>query len=265
MSDMNGQDDNRPHEQRVEEATIRRLVRLRTMPVDLTRLKAAIEAEIPRPAEQRAGGWSPLRLDWFRPMRAVAASLLVLGLIGALVIASASGPALASSERLLQMHREVLAGPEHATSVQSLEAANDALSQHWRNAPAVPEIDHEQVMSCCVHRIGRQKVACVVLALDGATVTMAVADASDIRMPEGQRLERNGRVYLVESAQGVQMAMTERDGRWACLMGPLPVERLVESLETLVGPAASSPPGGCGRRGRQIPWNLPPAAKRLDA
>jgi HAMP domain-containing protein len=218
------------HEQRLDEATVRRLVRLRTMPVDLGRLKARVEAEIPRPVE-RAGG--AIGLGWFRPMRAVAASLLVMGLIVAVVIASSSGPALASSERLLQVHQEMLAGPDHATSVQSLEAANAALAQQWSRAPGVPSIEHDAVMSCCVHRIGRQKVACVAMTLDGTPITMAVAPASDIKMPQGRRIDRNGRIYLVDSSQGVQMVMTERDGRWACLMGPLPVERLVEALETM--------------------------------
>jgi hypothetical protein len=227
MSAMHEQTNDKPHEQRLEEATVRRLVRLRTMPVELTRLKAAVEAEIPRPVEQ------PARLGWLRPLRAVAASLLVLGLLGALLVTLAGRPALASSERLLQVHQEMRAGPDHATAVQSLQAAQEALSRKWRDAPGVPSIDHEQVMSCCVHRIGRQKVACVALTLDGVAVTMAVADAADIKMPQGQRIERGGRTYLVDSSAGTQMAMTERDGRWTCLMGPLPVERLIEALETM--------------------------------
>ena len=158
----------------------------------------------------------------------------MLGLIAALIVASSSGPALASTERLLQVHQSVTSGQSHdAVPVQSIEAANSELASKWPNGPHLPRVEHDQVMSCCVHRVGRQKVACAAIKVDGVAVSMAVANAADIKMPEGEKIQRGGVRYHVQSAGGVNMAMTERHGRWACLMGELPVERLVEVLARL--------------------------------
>ncbi len=88
-------------------------------------------------------------------------------------------------------------------------------------------------MSCCVHEIGRQKMACVALKIDGVPVSMAMADAADITMPQGKKIERDGVTYFVQSAKGVNMVMTERNGCWACLMGQVPVEKLLETLKGL--------------------------------
>jgi hypothetical protein len=220
--------------ERIDAATARRLRALRTMPVDVSRLARGIESEVPRPTAAATRRAQPARrLPWLSPLRAVAASLLVLGAVAALIIASSSGPALASTDRLLAVHQAVVSGQDHAVPVQSIEGANDALSRHWPDAPALPSVRHDEVMSCCVHRVGRRKVACAAMKIDGVAVSMAVADASDIRMPEGQKIERDGGTYHVQSAKGINMAMTERNGRWACLMGPLPVDRLLEALDTL--------------------------------
>lgn len=230
--DVNG--DNSLQE-RIDAATARRLRSLRTTPVDLSRLARTVQSEIPRPVPAAPARHPAARRPlWLSPLRAVAASLLVLGALAALIIASSSGPALASTDRLLAVHQAVVSGQDHAVPVQSIEGANDALSRHWPDAPALPSVKHDEVMSCCVHRVGRQKVACAAMKIDGVAVSMAVADASDITMPEGhQKIERDGATYHVQSAEGINMAMTERNGRWACLMGPLPVERLVESLDAL--------------------------------
>ena len=229
--DVNG---NKSLQPRIDAATARRLSALRTVPVDMSRLTRAIESEVPKPTTASMRHASPARRPiWLSPLRAAAASLLVFGAIAALIIASSSGPALASTDRLLAVHEAVLSGKDHAVPVRSIEGANDALSRHWPDAPALPSVRHDEVMSCCVHRVGRQKVACAAMKIDGVAVSMAVADASDIKMPEGEKIQRDGATYHVQSTKGVNMAMTERNGRWACLMGSLPVERLVEVLETL--------------------------------
>src|SRR4051812_9228667 len=87
---------------RLDDATSQRLAKLRTVPVDSVGFLKAIEAQIPRSqARPRI---------WFSPIRTVAASLLVVGLIIALVVHSSSGPVVASAERLAEIHKEVLTG-----------------------------------------------------------------------------------------------------------------------------------------------------------
>lgn len=218
---------------RLDVAVARRLAALRAMPVDVSRLSRAVEAQIPRPARHVENVPWHARLGWMRPLRAVAASVLLLGLVGALIVASSSGPVLASTDRLLQVHQAVLSGHGHTVPVPSIEAANGELARQWPQAPRLPTMEHDQVMSCCVHRVGRQRVACAAMKIDGVAVSMAVADAADIKMPEGQKVRRDGVTYHVQSAGAVNMAMTERHGRWACLMGDLPVDRLIDMLDGL--------------------------------
>jgi hypothetical protein len=88
-------------------------------------------------------------------------------------------------------------------------------------------------MACCVHRVGRAKMSCVSLMADGVPVSLAVADAADVRVPDSQTVTVDGVTYHVQSAQGVNMAMTERNGRWVCLMGKLPTQRLIDVAKGL--------------------------------
>lgn len=215
---------------RLDEATSRRLAKLRTTPIDASQLLKAVEAQIPRPQNQSRG----LKLTWLKPMRAVAASLLVFGLIIALVVHSSSGPVLASAERLARIHEEVLhRDGSHVTPVDSVSAANIALAGKCPGLPAVPELPKDHVMSCCVHEMGRKKLACVAFQVDGVTVSMAVADAADVKLPPCEEVMIGGVAYHVQSHDGVNMVMTQRNRRWVCLMGKVPVNRLAELASTL--------------------------------
>ena len=68
---------------------------------------------------------------------------------------------------------------------------------------------------------------------DGVPVTMTVANASDMRTPKTPTATRNGVSYNVESVGALQMVMTQRNGRWICLIGELPALRLMELAEKL--------------------------------
>jgi hypothetical protein len=219
-----------PRRTRLDEATSRRLAKLHTVPMDTSQLLKAVEAQIPRPQAQARR----LRLTWLKPMRAVAASLLVFGLIIALVIHSSGGPVLASADRLARIHDEVLhrAGT-HVTAVDSVSAANAALASKCPGLPAVPELPKDHVMSCCVHDLGRKKLACVAILVDEVPVSIAVADVADVKMPTCQALMIGGVAYHVQSEGDINMVMTERGGRWVCVMGKLPVNRLAELASSL--------------------------------
>lgn len=214
----------------VEAAIVGRLSRLASRPVDLTRLQQRIEAEIPRQAQESRG-----RFQWRawvgRPLRAVAALLMVGVTIAALLLASSSGPALASPIALAQLHESVVA--HDGTALASMEVANAALAGQWPQAPALPDVPDEQVMSCCIQKLGRARAACVLLKVDGQRVTMAAADAADVRMPDRPRTQRGGTAFQVEATGSLNMVMTRRDGKWYCLIGPLPAERLMDFWSAL--------------------------------
>src|SRR4051794_16395823 len=123
----------------LDRAVADRLARLRTMPVELSALRNAVDAQI---GARTHRAQRPMVLRMFTPMRAVAASLLVGVLVIALIIASSAGPVLASAERLAQLHQDVISDEGHATdgrkAVTSIEAANKAMASESPGAPAVP-------------------------------------------------------------------------------------------------------------------------------
>jgi len=214
----------------LDRAVAQRLARLRTMPVELAALRKAVEAQVPRPTRADAPP-APRSALWFvrRPLRAAVACLLVLGAIGLAAVLSAGSPVLASADRLATLHAEMVAGGDHVTRVDSIDAANKALAADWSKSPGVPAVPHEQVMSCCVHQVGRKRVACVGMMADGAAVTIAVADAADVKLPPGCETRTvDGVTYHLQSSADVNMVMVNRAGRWICLMGKVPTDRLLQ-------------------------------------
>jgi hypothetical protein len=70
------------------------------------------------------------------------------------------------------------------------------------------------VMACCIKSVQNKRVACVLLKSEGVPVTMAVADAKDVRSPKSPVVVHSGTRYHVQSSGSLNMVMTEREGRW---------------------------------------------------
>src|SRR5438874_1581657 len=111
----------------LDRSTADRLARLRTMPVDTSRLEKALLAHIPRPAEPASAAeerrrWSIGPARWARPLQAAAASFLFLSAVVAIVLLSSSGgPALASASQMARMHEDLVAGRVPVTQVGSID------------------------------------------------------------------------------------------------------------------------------------------------
>ena len=208
----------------LDQATARRLARLRAMPVDTSAVERSLLAQIPRP--QRAGR---MRIGgWRRPLRAVAAFVLVSGLVAALFVATSGGPALASPSQMAQLHYDLVSGKTPAMQVDSTEAANRMLNSQWSQSPEIPKLPAEHVMTCCMKSIKDKRVACVLLKNEGVPVTMTVANAADMKLPTSPTVQRDGVTYHVQSSGKLNMVMTERHERWICLIGESPADRLME-------------------------------------
>ncbi len=217
-------------QERLERATSERLGSLRDTPIDAAAFLKRLENEIP-PKSLPARRFP---LKWLSRSRAIAASLVAMALIAALVMNSSSGLLLASAERLAQVHQEVLtAEDDHVIRVDSTAAANAAMTAKWPGAPLLPDVPNDPVLYCCLHTIASKKIACVVLKHDDVPVTLAVAAASDVRVPEGDTFDANGVSYRIQAYQGINMVMTERDGRWICLMSKLPLDRMKSIVTSL--------------------------------
>ena len=209
------------HEDPIDQAVSARLAKLRTMPVDTARLEAAIARQIPRP--KRA------RLLLLRPIRAVAASFLLLAtIVAAIVLSTSSGPVDASAAQMAQVHQDIISGRTPVMLVDSIEAANRMLAERSPGAPSLPQVPAEHVMACCMKSVHNKKMACVLLKDQNQKVTLAVANASDMNLPAAPAQMHNGVSYRVQSVNGLSMVMTQRNGRWLCLMGQVSPERLMD-------------------------------------
>jgi len=212
---------------RLDAATSDRLKKLSSMPVDTSRLDQLIQAQIPRSAEESS------RLSMFlhlRSVRAVAASIGMLLTIGVLIWSLSGGAVLASPDTMAKFHEELVSGKVSAIQVDTIADANRTLAAEWNKGVEIPRVSTEHVMLCCMRNIKDKRVACVLLKSEnGIPVTMAVAKAMDMRMPGGdsQTVVSDGVTYHVQSSGKLNMVMTERQGRWVCLIGELTPQRLI--------------------------------------
>jgi hypothetical protein len=173
-----------------------RLAALRTMPVDTSRLDAALRAVLPPPPSRRAAVAAPgvrPRAAWFRPLRAVAASLVLMSAVAAVVLLSAAGgPALASPAEMARMHDELVTGRVPVVRVDSIDQAGRALNEQWPDRPDLPAAPESHVMACCMKSVKNKRVACVLLRTEGVPITMTVARAADMRLPKSPAVDRDG-------------------------------------------------------------------------
>jgi hypothetical protein len=217
-------------DEKMDQAVARRLGRLRAMPVELAGLERRIKSAIPRDSQQ------PLRimqLIWNYRMRAVAAGLIFAAILVTVFYTTSGTPVMASAQEMAQFHDDLVSGRVTAQQVTSIAAANQALASQYSSAPQLPEVPQEHVMACCMKSVKGKHVACVLLEKDGTPVTMTVANAAEMSMPPCPMVTRNGSTYRVQAINDLNMVMTERDGKWVCLIGKLSSDRLMDIADQL--------------------------------
>jgi hypothetical protein len=218
MSDEHGDE----HDEALDRAISVRLGKLRTMPVDTLDFDKAIRAKIPPPRS----AWRTLTI---RPLRAMAASILLVSAIVAAVMLSASGgPAMAEPAQMAQVHEDIISGKVPVVRVASIEEANRMLNAQSPGAPTLPQMPDSHVMACCMKSVHNKKMACVLLKNEDVPVTLAVARAADLKLSPAPITTRNGINYRVQRVGDVNMVMTEQDGKWLCLMGKMPADHLID-------------------------------------
>jgi hypothetical protein len=207
-----------------QRAVARRLSKLRTMPVDTSGLEKALQSQLP---PQRVA--SSRRVWRIGSLRAVAASLIVLsGIVLIVVVSSSSRSAQAEAVQMAQVHEDIVSGRVPVMQVDSIESANRMLSSANPDAPLLPQVPDSHVMACCMNKMGDKRMACVLLKDSNVPVTLAVARADEMKLHPMPMELRNGISYRVQHVGSLGMVMTERDGKWLCLIGALPTERLMD-------------------------------------
>jgi hypothetical protein len=208
-----------------EHAVARRLAKLRTMPVDTTGLEKRLTAQLPPRSEAVS------RRVWrIGSFRALAASLILVSgiVLGVVVLNTSSRSADAQAVQMAQVHEDIVAGRVPVMQVDSIESANRMLSSETPDAPTLPQVPDSHVMACCMKSVGDKRLACVLLKDSNVPVTLAVARADEMKAPAAPMELHKGVSYRVQHVGSLSMVMTERDGKWLCLIGKLQAERLMD-------------------------------------
>src|SRR5687768_16333492 len=88
---------------RADQAVSARLRKLSAMPVDLSGVQRAIERQIPRQRQQR-----PVVMRLLRPITAVAASITLVAIIVAALVATSSNEVMASPAEMARFHQDIV-------------------------------------------------------------------------------------------------------------------------------------------------------------
>ncbi len=213
---------------RLDQLTRQRLARLGQLPVDASGLERRLEATLWQQQRRPVTRWSP-RLVRF----ALAAMVAIVA--GTFLYFQAGGtPVVAAPVALAQLHRDLVAGQVPVIPANSIEQANRYLSTEWQEAPPLPDPTAATVTSCCRQNLQNRNVACVLLDFRGHQVTMMVGRSRDVVCgTKHHDMMRNGQHYAVHESDGLQMVMIETRGRWVCLMGPAPVNTLMDLADSL--------------------------------
>ena len=155
-------------------------------------------------------------------------SLVVALAIAGVLVFSGGGAVQASPSMMAQMHRDLVAERVAVMKVDSIDEAGQMLARHLQGDPNLPQAPDAHVMACCMREVKDKKVACVLLRSDNVPVTLTVARAADMKLPRSPTVVRDGVKYHVEKIEELTMVMTEREGRWICLVSELPADALIE-------------------------------------
>lgn len=231
----------RPTPDELERATQARLARLASVPVDTTNLERRLKAAIAREAEQSVDNpqrWSLQRFKRWIPLSTLAAAVVVIAVtLGIVGFGSGASPVVAAPADFARLHDAMNDHAATATAVAGIEEANRVIAGEWSDAPPLPmtsEVD-ERIHACCLHDFKNRKVVCVLMRdSDNTSITMVVARAQDVKPAQiGTAVHRNGRKYMVHNSNGLSMVMVEGSGKYVCLMGKLPIERLLTIADGL--------------------------------
>src|SRR5438034_4517905 len=121
----------------LDDAVAGRLAKLAAMPVDTSRLDAALRSQIPRRR-------NPIVYRLMRPATAIAASItLFIAIAAAVILSSSGGEVLASPAQMAQVHLDIVANRVAVTRVSSIEEAGQVFSQSGAQSPQLPQAPQE--------------------------------------------------------------------------------------------------------------------------
>ena len=217
---------NDPSENDFDQALSRRLAKLSTLPVDTSRLDRALREQIGLSTAKPAA-WN----RYLRPFAAIAASLILIAIVGFALLQNR--PAQASTDVMLQMHRDIVANKITTMKVDSIAEVNTAFAAFQAGMPKLNEIPEAQAMSCCMQDVGNRKVGCVLLNNGTTPVTLTMADLDVVKPLTSEPVMHNGEAFHVRTSADLNMVTVDRGQHRICLIGAMPTDKLIALTDSL--------------------------------
>lgn len=209
--------------QRLEQATRRRLAKLGSLPVDTRRLEQKLRAG----GVSRVGSSHRFFRGWRKAVAATAAAAAV-ALMVLLPLIFGPGPVQASVIELGRLHMDIVAGRLNVQPVTTIEEANRLIHEQRRDAPSLPGMAGARIQSCCLTDVRGRLVAVAVLNGEASKVTLVVAEAPGFAHEMGTAVKVGDRTFWGHEVGGVRMVMFNTDDRWLCVMGDRTYEDLAK-------------------------------------
>lgn len=213
---------------RLDRATSHRLARLAARPVDVSRLGDRVSAGMSELGEPSAAPVLPVRRQrWWGPILSAAAAVVIVGAVGLVLLGRGGSQAMAAPAELAHLHAMLAGGSLPNLRVASVDEANRLLADQRRGAVPMPELPGA-MMSCCLREHAGTTLTCALIERHGLLISVAVADGERMHSPEGRLVRVGGREFVHHTDGDVEMVMTQRDGRWLCVMGRATPQALAE-------------------------------------
>jgi len=216
---------------RMDDAVKDRLAQLRTRPVDISTLQAALEQALPQSASSatllKSSAARVLLWRKWRMLSSSAAAILIALALSWVVLSTTSSQAVASPPDLAQIHYDVAHGLSPHMQVTTIPQANAILADQSNEHVPLPAMPG-QIQSCCLHQHAGTSMTCAMIEMNGQRITIALAASDKLKSPKGQTVTRQGRTFILHKANGINMVMSEQGRKWLCVMGEAPFEKLLE-------------------------------------
>ncbi len=214
---------NHDHEQRVEDATRRRLAGLASLPVDTRRLEQRLKA-----AGVTPGGPA---YPFFLGRRAAVGALAAMLTIALLIVLPRVGglnTAAAAPIQLDRLHHDIVTGRLKIESSKTIDEVNRSIERQHREGPAAPGFEHAQVQSCCLIDAQGKLMSVAILDDGPSKVTLVVARAKDFGHNMGVPVRVDQRLFFGHEIDGVRMVMANQGDHWLCVMGQQTYQSLAQ-------------------------------------
>jgi hypothetical protein len=156
---------------------------------------------------------------WWDTVRNLILVAAAIALLAVALFDWSTHPAMASATQLATVNQDLIAKRVPIVDVDSIDAANKVLNSQWTQAPPLPQLPTQHITACAIDAVGDKRVACVLLDRPGGSITMTIARATDMAMPQAPIISQGAVTCGVQSVSGLNMVLLCRNGNWVCLMG----------------------------------------------